>query len=413
MDFENAREQFPALLHKTFLDAACVSLAPRVATEAIRNFLDMTLLCPARSSTLHHISMDEMRALARPEAARLINAGEDEIALVESTSHGLSIAAQSIPLSPGDRVLISDLEFLEVAVPWIQLAARGISIDVVPNQHGEVRVETIAERLSSKTAVVCLSTVQWSNGFRCDLEKLSSLCAEKGVWLVVDAIQQLGAIPLDVQKTPVDFLACGGHKWLNSPFGTGFLYIRRETLPKLLAPLTGYMNVEPPQGGWGAHFQTPSIRPVMDYEFTKGARVYEIGGTANYSGAIGLAAALKMIQSLGQDCIAEHIYALTDHLIEGLQTLGIEIVTPLARQHRSGIVTFSVGSAAENIRLMEKLLERKILVSVRFTSNIGGVRVSCHFFNNTTDIDRLVEAVGSCVPRKSNGRVAAKATRQN
>jgi selenocysteine lyase/cysteine desulfurase len=413
MDFEDAREQFPALLHKTFLDAACVSLAPRVATEAIRNFLDMTLLCPARSSTLHHISMDEMRALARPEAARLINADEDEIALVESTSHGLSIAAQSIPLSPGDRVLISDLEFLEVAVPWIQLATQGIGIDVVRNQGGEVRVENIAERLSPNTRVVCMSTVQWSNGFRCDLEKLSSLCADKGVWLVVDAIQQLGAIPLDVQKTPVDFLACGGHKWLNSPFGTGFLYIRREALRKLLPPLTGYMNVEPPQGGWGAHFQTPSIRPVMDYEFTKGARVYEVGGTANYAGGVGLAAALKMIHSLGQDRIAEHTYALTDHLIEGLQALDIEIVTPVARQHRSGIVTFSIGSAAENIRLMDKLLELKILVSVRYTSNVGGVRVSCHFFNNIADIDRVLEAVESAVPRKSNGPVAAKANRQN
>src|ERR1039458_1863889 len=103
MDFEGVREQFPALLHKTFLDAACVSLAPRVATEAIQDFLDMTLHCPARSSTLHHISMDEMRSVARPEAARLIHADEDEIALVESTSHGLTIAAQSIPLSPGDR----------------------------------------------------------------------------------------------------------------------------------------------------------------------------------------------------------------------------------------------------------------------------------------------------------------------
>jgi selenocysteine lyase/cysteine desulfurase len=168
------------------------------------------------------------------------------------------------------------------------------------------------------------------------------------------------------------------------------------------------MNVEPPQGGWGAHFQTPSIRPVMDYEFTKSARIYEIGGTANYAGGIGLAAALNMIQSLGQDRIAEHTYALTDHLIEGLQTLGIEIVTPLARQHRSGIVTFSVGSAADNTRLMEKLLELKILVSVRYTSNVGGVRVSCHLFNNVADIDRLLEAVGSSVPRKSHRPAAAK-----
>src|SRR3977135_2236100 len=121
-----ARQHFPGLLDKTFLDAACVSLAPRPAVEAIERFLDLTMVCPLDSSTHHHIFMDEMRAAARPAAARLINAYEDEIALVESTSHGLSLAANAIPLVSGDRILLSDLEFLEVAVPWTQKRTDGI-----------------------------------------------------------------------------------------------------------------------------------------------------------------------------------------------------------------------------------------------------------------------------------------------
>jgi cysteine desulfurase/selenocysteine lyase len=392
MDFESAREQFPALRDKVFLDAACVSLAPRAATEAIQEFLAMTLECPARSSTLHHIAMDEMRSRARPAVARLIHAREDEIALVESTTHGLSLAAQAIPLVAGDRVLLSDLEFIEVATPWLQLRERGVTIDLVPNRGGVVSPEDIAERITPRTRVLAISSVQWSNGYRSDLGLLSALCRERGIWLVVDAIQQLGAFPLDVQATPVDVLVCGGHKWLNAPFGCGFLYLRRERMPELRPPMAGYLDIEMPHG-WGEYFQTPSISPVGDFKFFSDAKRFETGGTANYGGAIGLAASLELIHALGTEKIAEHIRRLTDHLIAGLRTLGVELVTPPQPEHRSGIVTFSVGSAADNCALMERLLDKKILVSVRYTSNVGGVRVSCHFYNNFDDIDRLLNAV--------------------
>ena len=109
MNLNTVREQFPALQKKIFLDAACVSLAPQVAVEAISNFLEMTLWCPERSSTLHHIAMDDMRLSARGEIARFIHAREDEIALIESTTHGLNIAAEALPLERGDHILLCDL----------------------------------------------------------------------------------------------------------------------------------------------------------------------------------------------------------------------------------------------------------------------------------------------------------------
>src|SRR5581483_6261563 len=328
MNVSDARAQFPGLNDKVFLDAACCSLAPRVASEAIARFLDLTMMCPLNSSTHHHIFMDEMRAAARPAIAHLINAHEQEIALVESTTHGLTLAANAIPLEPGDRVLISDLEFLEVAVPWAQKKKDGIEIDVVPNHQGEVRAEDFAAHLTPRTRVISVSTVQWSNGYRIDLDAFGRLCRERGIWLVVDAIQQLGAIPLDVQQTPVDILACGGHKWLNAPYGCGFLYIRQDAMPKLTPPLAGYLSVQDPPGGWGAYFQTPSITPVRDYEFTNSARRYENGGTANYPGAAGLAASIRLMQDIGTRGIAEHITALTEQLIQGLDALGLKLVTP-------------------------------------------------------------------------------------
>lgn len=391
----DVRDQFPGLDEKTFLDAACVSLAPTVAVEAIRSFLEMTLRCSNRSSTEHHIVMDQQRAEARPQLARLINAHADEIALVESTTHGLSIAAQALPLGRGDRVLLSDLEFIQVALPWSQKQREvGIEVDVVPSRQGVIHIQDIAERLTPRTKVVAISSVQWSNGFRCDLAALSRLCRDRRVWLVVDAIQHLGAMPMDVQVTPVDLLVCGGHKWLNAPFGCGFLYIRREVMDHLKPPLAGYLSLQTPRGGWGRYFQTPSITPVQPHPLvTQEARRYEIGGTANYPGAIGLAASVNLINALGPARIAEHIYALTDYLIAGLQTLGVQIVTPLERESRAGIVTFSIGSAQQNVTLMERLLDHNVLVSVRYTSQVGGVRVSCHLFNSPDDIDRLLNVV--------------------
>jgi selenocysteine lyase/cysteine desulfurase len=318
--------------------------------------------------------------------------------LVESTTHGLSLVAQAVPLAAGDRVLVADLEFIQVALPWLQQKERvGIEVDAVPHRAGRITVDDVAARMSPRTRVLSISSVQWSNGFRCDLDSLSALCRERGVWLVVDAIQQLGAIPLDVAATPVDIVVCGGHKWLNAPFGTGFLYIRRGARDRLRAPLGGYLSLETPEGGWGNCFQTPSLSPFRDYRFVSDARRYEIGGTSNYPGGIGLAHSVALINALGPGRIAERIVQLTDHLIGGLQPLGVELVTHPEPEHRSGIVTFSVGDAGANVALMERLLDEQVLVSVRYTSGVGGVRVSCHFYNTFADLDRLLGVVSAWV----------------
>src|SRR5271168_498646 len=145
MDLKNVREEFPALRDKTFLDAACVSIAPLRAVVAIEQFLHRALTCPEASATLNHIAMDNERAATRPLVARLINAHEDEIALVESTSHGLAIAAQAVPLEKGDEVLLAEPEFMEVAIPWCQLRkTEGIELRVVPHRDGRLRVEDFA-----------------------------------------------------------------------------------------------------------------------------------------------------------------------------------------------------------------------------------------------------------------------------
>jgi cysteine desulfurase/selenocysteine lyase len=396
MKIQDVRQEFPALQQQVFLDSACVSLAPQRAVEKLSAFLDMAAYCPSGSSTQHHLDMDALRSAARPQVARLINAGEDDIALVESTTHGLNLVANAIPLQRGDRVVICDLEFLEVAVPWVQKRDEiGIAIDMAPNRAGQIMIEDIAATITGRTKVVAISSVQWSNGFRCDLDALSRLCREREVFLIVDAVQQIGAIPFDVKKTPVDAIACGGHKWLMAPFGCGFLYLSKQFRFKVKPPLAGYLSVTEPQGGWGNYFRTPSIAPVRDYDFVDDAHRWETGGTANYPGAIGLAESVGLINDVDIDNVGEHVLALTDYLIYGLKRQSIQVVTPEERTHRSGIVTFTLREAEDNIAVTNFLQNHKVLVSVRYTSGVGGVRVSCHLFNVKEDIDRLLELTGT------------------
>ena len=188
-----------------------------------------------------------------------------------------------------------------------------------------------------------MSSVQWSNGFRADLDAIGDFCRERRLWFVVDGIQQLGAFPIDVGRTPIDILVTGGHKWLNAPFGAGFMYINPDVRDRLRPPVAGYLSVDPPEGGWAEYFRTPAITPLQPVTFTPDARRYETGGTGNYPGMVGLAASLDLINSLGSDVIAGHIVGLTDQLLEGLSGLPVRVVTPREAPCRSGIVTFTLG----------------------------------------------------------------------
>jgi selenocysteine lyase/cysteine desulfurase len=395
---EIIQREFPGLSGKTYLNAGALSLAPQRAIHAVERMVAITA---ARvDANAGHIwgEFDAMLKSARRNAAWLINAEESEIALAESTTRGMTIAADAIPLSKGDRVLLCDMEYPAVALPWVQKQQIvGVEIDVVPNRNGEVQVEDFVARITPRTKVIAISSVQWTSGYHCNLGAISKLCREHDIFLVLDAVQQLGAIPLDVKATPADFIACGGHKWLNSPFGMGFLYVNRETMPRLNPLTAGLMGTVPPERGWGAYLESPEAQAVREYKFLEEARRYEVGGTTNFGGAAALGASLSLICELGKDAIAEQVYTLTDHLLAELACIGVRVVTELDREHRAGIVAFALGSVDRNQKLAKELESKKITVSVRYSAGVGGVRVSCHFYNSFADIDRLIEAIQSFV----------------
>jgi len=395
MNLAAARSCFPGLRDKVFLDAACVSLMPVQADESLRLLSQQLLNCPARDASAHHIALDRTADQPRREIARLIGARPEDIALVESTTQGLQAVAAAVPLTRGDKILVGATEFLGVAVPWIPRQERdGFHIEVIPCRDGRLLVDDFARAIDAHTRMILLSSVQWNNGYRADLAAFAELAEKRGIILVVDAIQQLGAMPLDVGQTPVDFLVCGGHKWLNAPAGRGFLYVHPRQVERLPPPAWGYLNIVEPAVGWAEYFATPTIPAVRPYDFTPTARRFEIGGTANYPGNVVLGASLALINELGRDAIAEHIVRLTDRLIDGLRLAGATVVSPPERAARSGIITFTLGHGpARDGALLHQLWAARIVISQRYTAGIGGLRVSVHFFNNETDIDRLLEAV--------------------
>ncbi|MEU6350881.1 aminotransferase class V-fold PLP-dependent enzyme [Streptomyces sp. NPDC047072] len=387
------RREFPALDRKVYLDSACIGVAPVRAVRAVTDLVQGMQYCTAESGTEMHGRLNELRASARPLAARLIGAEASDIALVESATHGLKIALESLPLHAGDEVLLPDLEFIQLGVMCRQLEDRGITVRTVPHDpSGRIGVDAVRAELTPAVKVLALSSVQWTNGFRADLADLSELCRGRGVWLLVDAAQHVGALPFDVRRTPVDLLVCGGHKWLCSPFGTGFLYLAPAARPRLRRPLAGFFAARPPARTWGEAFLRPDLTPLRAYEFTDDAHAWETGGTGNYPGAVGLSAALSLFLELRPQRVEAHLRTLTDYLIEGLDRLGFTVVSPREARHRSGIVTFGTGRAAGDLHLLRALLTAGIAVGVRYTSGVGGVRVSCHLYNTLRDVDALLEA---------------------
>ncbi len=396
LDVRAARGLFPGLAGRTFLDAACVSLAPQPVIAAVEDFLAMAATCEERDASLHHVAMDRLRGRAVREGAALLGAAEDEVALIESTTHGLNIAAQVIPFEPGDNVVVADLEFLQVAIPWVKLQEKGTIAEVrtARSVDGALPVESFAEVVDARTKAVVVSSVQWCNGYRVDLAALGKLCRDCGALLVVDAIQELGALAVDVRRAEIDLLVSGGHKWLNSPFGCGLLYVNRETLPMLDQASWGYLGLAEPEGGWPRYFATPTITPVRPYEFPRAAKSFEINGTANYPGAVALGASLALVNAIGVDRVEAHVLVLARILYEELDRIGVRLVTQPEDAVRSGITTFEVSDdPGENEAFLDGLLDERIYVSLRYTSGVGGIRVSTHYFNDESDLEVLLGAV--------------------
>jgi cysteine desulfurase / selenocysteine lyase len=387
------RTEFPWTERATYLDAASFGPLPLRAQHALAAF-------NRRKHEAFSLSHEEIPALldrARTVLARLVNADPAEIALGANTTHGLHLAADLLT-RPRDRggwdtagrrvVLFSDREFPANVYPWLALERFGFRCErVASDERGHPDEAALLERVASgAVAALAVSAVQFAGGYRADLAALGRACRAQGTLFVVDAIQALGAVPLDVRASAIDILAAGGQKWLCGPFGSGFAWVRRDLITGL----------EPSFPGWTAFSASSDFSSLLDYrwDLVGDARRFELG-TPGFADIAGLTAAVEVILSVGVEEIWARILEVQQPLLDwAASEPRVTVLSELAESRRSGILSIATP---EPQRVHALLRAEHVSCVVRE----GALRLAPHFYNTPAEGARVASlmqnAVASCV----------------
>lgn len=319
-------------------------------------------------------------AAGRELIARMIGASAREIALAVNTGYGINVAARALPFARGDVILTPDKEFPANVYPWWAMAnERELEYRRVPLDNGVLDEDALLAAMDDdRVKCVSVSWIDSANGYRVDLARIGRACRERGIYFVVDAIQGVGACPINVSEADIDILACGAQKWLLSPWGSGFMYVHEDLVREL----------EPPIVSWMAPKGTDDFRRLRDYDMTwrDDARRFEFI-TLPYQDIAGMNASLELFFELGLDRVYSHIDALASEIVDGAQARpDIQLITPADRARRAGVVCIR---PAEGERASERLKAEGIVHSFRE----GNIRLSPHIYNTVEDVQAAFAAL--------------------
>ena len=367
------RNQFPVTETYIYMNHAGVAPLSRRVREAMAGFIEDATV----NGAVNAEDWAETAEVCRAAAAQFINADPTEIAFMKNTTQGILIAANGIDWQEGDNVVTTAVEFPANVYPWWRLKERyGVQTRMVPEREGRISIEDIAAAIDTRTRALTISHVEFASGFRNDIQALGELCQERDIWFIVDAIQSLGAIEVDVKSCNVDILAADGHKWLLAPEGAAIFYCADEKREQLINTNIGWASVVNP-------------RDFLDYDLTQkpdATRFEE--GSYNSVGLYGLNAAIDLLLDIGIPAIETHILELTAGLIAGLEAKGYRVITPKKDLERAGIVIFE--SAQHTPAEIYEMLHAENIITAERGS---GVRVSPHFYNTTSEVERLLEVL--------------------
>lgn len=376
---ESYRTIFPHLQHQLYLNHAAVSPLSLRVVQAIENYLS------ERSE--HDIENYWSRLIPTLESARrrvasFIDCDLHQLAFVPNTSYAFNILAQGLKWHSGDRILLYDQEFPSNVYPFLNLKKHGVEIDFVSSREGQILLDDIAAKLTARTRLVSMSYVQFLTGFRIDLAALAELCHQNGTLVSIDAIQGLGAMPIDFKGSGIDFLAAGCHKWAMSPMGIGIMVMTDALLDEIGAPFVGWLSVE---DGWD----------FFNYEqdLLDDARRHELG-TQNWIGLVGLNEAFAIFHELGSETITEKLLALSSYLCERLCEEGFTPAFVAGKENCSGIV--SIKGLPHPSEIQKQLLQAKIEVSTRE----GLLRISPHFYNTIEELEFFMSTLKTILQKK-------------
>ncbi|HEY4361066.1 MAG TPA: aminotransferase class V-fold PLP-dependent enzyme [Bryobacteraceae bacterium] len=362
------RSDFPVTDNLIYLNHASVAPLVRAAAAAMQRLADDAL----HFGSEHYRDWIDTYNGLRGAAALLIHAQPDEIALLKNTSEGLATIAMGLDWHPGDRIVAFKEEFPANQYPWQRLEARGVKIEWLSATDSLDRIDEAAQG----ARLLALSFVQFLSGYRADLNAVGEICKRRGVIFVVDAIQGLGAFPLDVRAANIDALSADGHKWLLGPEGCAVLYISRALQEQVEPVEFGWTNVASYED-YGARNLT--LRPD--------AGRYECG-TLNTIGCYGLRASIEYLLAEGIERIAPLVQDRGDQIAEGVAARGYEVLGERTRANGAGIVSFR-KPGVESAAIVAKLRERKIVTAAR----AGWVRTSPHFYIGAEAIGAMLEAL--------------------
>lgn len=376
------RREFPVVEKGIFLGHAGVTILPRRAADAIKGY--------AEASCHRHQEFGEvLRDVARTRSlcATLIGADPDEIALLGPTSLGLSLFANGLDWRPGDEVLYYGDDYPANVYPWADLTSQGVvTKELCPKASGDITPELIEAALCPRTRLVALASCHYLSGRRIDVAAIGRMLRSKGVLFSLDAIQTLGASPLDIEF--VDFLSADAHKWMLGPMAIGIVFVARRNFEKCRPTLLGAWNVK-----------SPNFLAQKEIVFEDTARRYE-PGVLNIAGMYGMKASLEMLLDFGLEKVHSEILANRDHLENRLSLLDFEFLSPRADDPmRSGILT-ARHPIAKNDAIFLKLEEEGIITSLR-TDRDGKkwLRFSPHFYNTLNEMDQVADVVLGALTR--------------
>ena len=366
--WERYADQFPVRERLVYMNHAAVAPLSKRAAGAMKALADDCL----EFGSLHYDRWLAEYEGVRVAAAKLIGASRSEIALVKNTSEGIATVAMGLDWKPGDRVVAFREEFPANYFPWKRLEQRGVNVTWLSIHDGLERIDEACRG----ARLLAISFVQFLGGYRAPLAALGEICRRNSCIFLVDAIQGLGAFPLQAKDWGIHALAADGHKWLLGPEGCGVLYIDE-----------GFQDrVDPVEFGWTnvAHYADYASR---DMALRPDAGRYECG-TLNTIGCFGLRAALEFLIEVGVEQIALAVQELGDRLAFGLEAKGYEVMEQRTAETGAGIVSFR-KPGWEAAEIARQLRAAGIVVAPR----VGWVRASPHFYISPEDIDRTLELV--------------------
>jgi cysteine desulfurase/selenocysteine lyase len=370
MTLATLRAEMPVTRHWAYFDHAAVAPLTARAQQAFLDYsADFT-----ENGLAHYRRWSGRVDVVRHLFARLLNADPLDIAFIKNTSEGVGIVAEGLPWQPGDNVVTAEEEYPANLYPWLNLAHRGVEVRRVASRDGRLELDDLRAAIDGHTRLLTISFVEYASGFRNDLDAIGQMCRERGVLFFVDAIQGLGVLPLDVSRTPIDFLAADGHKWLLGPEGAGVFYIRRELVDQLHAVGIGWHSVV---GAWD--FST------IDLRLKPHAGRWE-SGSLNMAGIAALGASLELLLAAGVAQLESTIRTLTDHLCANVGRAGWRVFSSRRDTECSGIVSLIAPGGRSVAGVVKQLRKQGMVLNHR----AGRLRVSPHAYNTLDEVDRLI-----------------------